>query len=384
MKKYTNLNPAFFTPSGYNDKFYGEDLSFAEYIQQTQKMIAKARADLTPENRDMILAANSPYEFFPSTPETGVKKKYKRAMLMVHGLSDAPFSLMEMGKIFAQNGFFVRGVLLPGHGTVPADLLHVRYEEWVRCVEYGIASLKEIAEEVFITGFSLGGTLAIRHALKNKDLSGLILLAPAFQFATLRVPFYTHYFRYLQYIFPRFKWFFKQPQTDYAKYQTFTVNASIQTMHLMKEAREAIQKNSCQLPIFIAASADDELISPKATFDLFNKNQYPKKQILIYGDRLKYLEKFEGVEVKNSAVPQQHIINFSHACLSVSPHNPQYGIDTDYHDFSHYFGEMPSSEKKIFLGSPTFQTLKKYAIQRLRYNPDFDGMMERILNFFMV
>jgi esterase/lipase len=383
MKEQTSINPAFFQPSGLNDKFHGDGLSFDEYIKQTQQMIAQARVDLTPENSDTIIAANSPYEFFPSTSQAG-RKKYKRAILVTHGLSDSPFMLKDMAHALAQHGFLVRGILLPGHGTVPADLLNVQYEEWERCINYGIHSLKEVADEIYAMGFSTGGALSILHNLTHTDLAGLILVAPALAFTTPLIPFYTHFFQYMQYFSNAFKWFPKQHQTDYAKYETFTVNAAAQVMHLMKKTCQTIQKSSIHIPMFIVTSANDEVISPKAAFNFFNKNKHPKREMLIYGNQFKYLEKFEHVKVRDSVVPEQGIVNFSHICLGVSPNNPYYGINGSYKDFSHYSHRIPphsSLPEKIFLGAPTQRIVRKYILQRLRYNPDFNGMMAEIFAF---
>jgi esterase/lipase len=384
MNKETNLNPKLFIPSGLNERFYADGLSFSEYINQSRQMIEQARLDITSDNRETVIAANSPYEFIPSTLDPSLStmgKKYKRAILMVHGLSDSPFILMDMGKSFSDHGYFVRGILLPGHGTVPGDLLYVDHEDWEQCIQYGVDSLKQVADEVIVVAFSMGGTLCIQHALKKMDLAAIVLLAPALKFTTSKIPVYTSFYKFMQLFSSQFEWFPKNPQTDYAKYETFTVNASNETRHLMRKTRTVIRKKLCELPMFMIMSADDEVISPEAAFEFFQKNKHPKLKMLIYGNRLKHLEKYEDIEVRDSAVPSQNIINFSHLCLSVSPNNAHYGIHGGFKDFAHYPNQTPPPSKEIFLGSPIKHTLHKYTIQRLRYNPDFGGMMERILVF---
>ncbi|MGI9500774.1 MAG: hypothetical protein ACR2P3_12090, partial [Geminicoccaceae bacterium] len=69
------------------------------------------------------VAAVGPFELRP-TPDGGDCKgnadaNYDRGILLIHGLNDTPFSMWDLGSRFAKACYLVRGVLLPGHGTVP-------------------------------------------------------------------------------------------------------------------------------------------------------------------------------------------------------------------------------------------------------------------------
>ena len=70
-------------------------------------------------------------------------------------------------------------------------------------------------------------------------------------------------------------------------------------------------------------------------------------------------------------------------CLPISPDNPHYGINGDYQDFLHYPHAEPPPGKEIVLGACSKENLDRWVIQRLRYNPDFEGMMEKLLGFLM-
>ena len=131
--------------SGLNTRFsFGNDVPFDEYVRKTGQMIEKTRVDINESNRAVILAANIPFELKPDEsnyPRNG-KGRYERGVLLIHGLSDSPYLMKAVARHFQTRGFLVRSILLPGHGTVPGDLLQVTYQEWIRATEYGIYQMK--------------------------------------------------------------------------------------------------------------------------------------------------------------------------------------------------------------------------------------------------
>ena len=133
--------------SGLNTNFaVAEDAPFATYIKETREMMIKARVDVHDDNRDVVLKANMPFELRPdegSFPK-GKDGKYRKGILLIHGLSDSPYLFQPLARHLQKQGFFVRALLLPGHGTVPGDLLGIRYQEWIRAVQY--LSLIHISE----------------------------------------------------------------------------------------------------------------------------------------------------------------------------------------------------------------------------------------------
>lgn len=58
----------------------------------------------------------------PSDPPAG-------AVLLLHGMSDSPYSLRALGKSFNKHGYWVIGLRLPGHGTIPSGLKTLRWED---------------------------------------------------------------------------------------------------------------------------------------------------------------------------------------------------------------------------------------------------------------
>src|SRR5476649_67099 len=110
------------------------------------------------------LAWNAPREWRP----TGVPKG---GILLVHGLGDSPWSFHDVGAKLAEQGFLVRTVLLPGHGTQPADMLDVTLEQWQQVVREQAAILSREVPKVYLGGFSTGANLVLDYAYGHDERS---------------------------------------------------------------------------------------------------------------------------------------------------------------------------------------------------------------------
>jgi len=65
---------------------------------------------------------NRSYESTPATIRGGV--------LLLHGMSDGPYSMRHLVARYERAGYVVIVPRLPGHGTVPAGLLGVKWQDW--------------------------------------------------------------------------------------------------------------------------------------------------------------------------------------------------------------------------------------------------------------
>ena len=106
----------------------------------------------------------------------------RRAALLIHDLGDTPYVLGDLGERLAGHCYLVRAILLPGHGGIPGDLLTVDQRDWRDAVRLGVESLSDVAEEIIVVGFGLGGSLAVDHVMAEPGqgaITALVLLAPA-------------------------------------------------------------------------------------------------------------------------------------------------------------------------------------------------------------
>lgn len=141
--------------------------SFADYQQQTRAWVNGHRAFQTLD-KPTELAWNTPQEWRPvGTPRKGI--------LLIHGLGDSPGSFIDIAPRLARQGFLVRTVLLPGHGTRPADMLNVSVDDWRRVVSEQAQILSREVPELWLGGFSTGANLALEYAMQHQQVNGMLL-----------------------------------------------------------------------------------------------------------------------------------------------------------------------------------------------------------------
>jgi hypothetical protein len=97
---------------------------------------------------------NRSFELTVTEPAGGV--------LLLHGMSDSPYSLRALGESLHQRGYWVVGLRLPGHGTLPAGMKTVRWDEMAAVVRLGMDHLasKIGSRAIHIVGYSTGAPLA--------------------------------------------------------------------------------------------------------------------------------------------------------------------------------------------------------------------------------
>jgi carboxylesterase len=116
--------------------------------------------------------------FFPGGPV---------GILLIHGFTGSPAETRPLGEFLAARGLTVSGVRLPGHGTVPDDLMRTHRREWIAACEAELAALRDRCQTLFVGGLSLGGLLALWLGAQHADLAGLLLLAPGIKVRDWRI-----------------------------------------------------------------------------------------------------------------------------------------------------------------------------------------------------
>ncbi len=373
--------------SGINSRFpFTKDVPFDEYIHKTGEMIAKARVDINEINRDAILNANVPFELKPDESKypRNTNGRYDKGILFIHGLSDSPYHMRAVARHFQARGFLVRSVLLPGHGTVPGDLVNVPCQEWVRATEYGIHQMKLRAENVYMGGFSTGGGLCAREALDDPEIRGLVLFSPAFGIGNpwaFLADFLKIFVNWLG---------GERDDTDIAKYETFAVNGAAQVYRLTREVDAAfLAGKRLAMPVFMALSDDDASVDTKKALRVFrNFVTSPESALILYGawDDKDRKDADSRIVYKNSYFSADRIAGFSHVSIPIPPDDPHYGRNGGYKSCLHYQADREKRmaclhDPNIWLGEITGDNLRKYTLRRLTFNPRYDDMMRDLDRF---
>lgn len=99
--------------------------------------------------------------------------------LLIHGFTGSVSETRPMGEYLAARGLAVHCPLLPGHGTVPEDLTHIRWQDWSEEIESAWTDLQACCETVFVGGLSLGALLTLWLGVEHPEIAGLVPMAPA-------------------------------------------------------------------------------------------------------------------------------------------------------------------------------------------------------------
>ncbi|NTV13789.1 MAG: alpha/beta fold hydrolase [Desulfobulbaceae bacterium] len=369
--------PTRFTPSGRNSTFtFDASQPFASYIAHCRQIILAARTDLDGADREVTLAANLPFELKPDPTAfpAAADGRYHQGIILIHGLSDSPYLMQALGEHFRSRGFLVRAILLPGHGTRPGDLTRVREEDWRRALEYAVMDTRPLTEQLYLAGFSTGGALAVDYALEHPDsLSALLLFAPCLQVKSSGA-------RWASLVGLFRTWLDINDDRDFAKYESFPVNAVVQIVALTERIGRLakIYPERLTLPVFLALSAEDETVASDHTVDFFQSRlTNPASRLLWYsGEHQPPLFPDARITVVGSFLPGRKILSLSHLALTLPADNPHYGSQGDYRSCLHY--PVVSTEyadctagHAAWLGEKTPDNLKTGLLQRLTWNPRF-------------
>ena len=368
-------------PSGLNSRFNADRLAFADYVAHNRDMLVRAHAGSA--NLEKIVDGNAPFELIPPAGfPAGQHKPYRRGVLLTHGLTGSPYLMRHLAGFFQQNGFRVMAVLLPGHGTQPGDLLDTRWQDWIRTVEYGTDRLAEEVDEVYLAGYSIGGTLSVYQSLHDNRVRGLFLFSPAIRITPWAA--FANLHRLYSWLIPSAKWVDILPDRDIYKYESFTKNAAAQTYALTRKLDAQLRLHEIDFPVFAVASEDDITVKTSAIIEFMARASHPSNKLVLYTTEP---EKFplgippERLVLVNSASPAQRILSSAHTAIVVPPEDKHYGVAGEYSNCVHYFPDdmekyeaclrHPEQDRQ---GEITEKNLKAGILRRLMYNPKFAAL----------
>ncbi len=372
---------------------------------------------------------NRSFELSAEKPVGGV--------LLLHGMSDSPYSLRVLGEAFNQRNYWVIGLRLPGHGTAPSGLTTSSWEDMAAAAELAAAHLSsQVGEKpIHLVGYSTGAPLALHYTLNALEEKAaplprsLILVSPAIGIHPLAwlakiknwlsiVPGLEH-----------FAWLSIEPEFDPYKYNSFAANAGAQVHRLTRSVAQRISDWSKQgkldpfPPILIFKSTVDATVSTAAVVDrllkpladhghelvLFDINRFAAKSSLLVSDpgplTARLMEdntlpfgvtlvtnKNPGtLEIIAQRKPPESngisemkplglvwppgVLSLSHVALPFPPDDPLYGQ------------RPPGDNSVLFLGQMELQgergllKISSDWLLRLRYNPFYEFLEKRSLDW---
>jgi alpha-beta hydrolase superfamily lysophospholipase len=256
----------------------------AKIFDDVQREVSRKldAADRVPANRYFEGSPVYPGHFAQDFNRSFVlepKGKPVGAVVLLHGLTDSPYSQRHIAGFYRDQGFVAIVPRMPAHGTVPAALTDVEWEDWMAATRLAVREARsriEPSAPLHLVGFSNGGALALMYALDSigdEKLSRpdrLVLISPmvgitrAARYAGLAG---------LPALLPAFAkaaWLGIVPEFNPFKYNSFPVNGARQSYRLTRDlqariARYAREGKLGQLPpILTFQSLIDFTVSTRA------------------------------------------------------------------------------------------------------------------------
>jgi len=361
------------------------------------------------------------------------------AVLLLHGLSDSPYSMRALGERLNARGFHVVGLRLPGHGTAPAGLLDVHWNDFAAAVRLAARDLTRRVgggKPLHIVGYSMGAALAVEYALsraQGEDLPAvtrMALLSPAIGVSPAAGLAVWQKRAGVLLGVDKLAWTEVVPEYDPYKYNSFTANAGEQMHAITRSIAERLDRVAgsgapAEFPRILAfQSVADATVSTSALIAAFFRSVVPGKHELVLFDINRqadaaalYLPGIADVRqgllsgpplpfdltiiananeqsgrlaavhrtAASGEVTEQDtdlawpsgVFSLSHVALPFAPDDPVYGSG------------RPSSRVRIYLGAVDVRgergvlAVSPANLIRLRHNPFFEFMAQRIERFLL-
>ncbi len=371
-------------------------------------------------NRSFELAADSP----------------QAVVLLLHGMSDSPYSLRHLATRLHAAGAHVLGLRVPGHGTAPSGLVEVSWQDMTAAVRLAVEHLAQQTNNkpLYLLGYSNGGALAVHYVLSSLQderlprVDRVVLLSP--EIGVTPVAKLAIWQARLGHLlgFEKLAWNVILPEYDPFKYGSFAVNAGNVAYQLTREIQQGLSVLEKQdkleyLPPMLAfSSIVDATVSAPALVEglftrlpagghelvLFDINREAEMESLMKSNPTAVIKALQAdperdytlsvVMNKNASShevivrtkdPEEHapadiepglswpedVYSLSHVALPFPADDPLYGEHPDDKLSKLHLGDIALRGEKGVLQIPASDMLRQ------RWNPFYPYVESRVLEF---
>ena len=341
--------------------------SFVAYQRATRTWLKENRV-FVGNHQQAELSYNTPFEIVPENTDTLTK-----GIIFVHGLGDSPWSFIDVAQEFADEGYLVRSLLLPGHGSRPADLITIDIADWSNTVKDQVEIMKAEGIAVSLAGFSTGANLVTTYANHDPDIEALYLFSPAFKSDSS-----------IDFLAPTgalfVDWVFQgdpRNHNNQMKYNAVPLNGFAQYYWSSSKVQKSLANKPFDRPAFLAVTQDDSVVDVEAVLTLFETRFIHESSRLVWFGQEPDTEDNRVIQL-DSLLPSKKISNFSHMSLLYREDNFYYGSNGEYKmcrnstDLEAYDACLNSNDT-WYSAWGYKEAGKSYA--RLTYNPHFELML---------
>ena len=356
-------------------------------------MFDELETEVTGDFGSLPSRYNRESRFYPGSFEQNYNRSYElapeapwAAIVLVHGLTDSPYSVRGVGEIFRDMGVHVVAPRMPGHGLAPSALIEITRLDWTAALRVAIRHARDVVgpdAPMFLGGYSNGGALVTKYTLDSLEDETLetpdqvYLFSPAIGItAFARLASWHTVLAAIPY-FEKFRWESILPEFDPYKYNSFPKIAGHESWMLAREVHEQIQRQEAEgrladmPPILCFQSLDRLLAQAGASYSLtMVTNLSDDSDEVAAWTRLP-----GGGETGRRDLGRRWprgVFSMSHVAVPFPQDDPWYGAGTNGENTLGNIHAM--GERRVLRIPMTF-------FNRLRHNPFFAYVRERIEDF---
>lgn len=297
------------------------DVTLADYLAREERLFVELQERIYEVAEEEGVGLLDRYRKGSPADPTGYSRNWNRTfellpeggaltcgVLLLHGMSDSPYSLRALGETLRREGAHVVGLRLPGHGTAPSGLVEFTREDMDEAVKLAARHLREAvgARPLHLVGYSNGGALAVHYALEALEdealprVDRIVLLSPSIG-VTRAAGLAVWQGRLGHWLgLEKLAWNSIEPEYDPYKYNSFAVNAGDQVYRLTREIGRHLGRLGGtggledMPPILAFQSAVDATVSTPALIEgLFSKLPGDGHELVLFDlNRVAVVEEF--------------------------------------------------------------------------------------------
>ncbi|MBO9520760.1 MAG: alpha/beta fold hydrolase [Nocardioidaceae bacterium] len=183
-------------------------------------------------------------------------------VLLSHGFTGSPASMVPWGQYLAEQGYAVSVPLLPGHGTTWQEMTRTRYDDYYATLEREFETLKARTDAIVVAGLSMGGCLALQLTERRPgEIAGLVLVNPAVA-STNKQLLALPVMQYLVRAFPGIGSDIKKAGAVEHAYDKTPLKPLASMLRAWKQVRADLAKVT--VPVLLFRSAEDHVVDPSS------------------------------------------------------------------------------------------------------------------------
>lgn len=219
-------------------------------------------------------------------------------VLMIHGLSDSPYSFRALSERLHGEGYTVMLLRVPGHGTCPAALAETDFRDWEAAVRVAANDLRKRLPDgspMIAAGFSNGGALTVNYAIQSIEdptlpvPDALLLISPMIGITPLAEV--TRFHKWIAAISgeERAHWSAVNAEIDPYKYSSWPMNASVQAFKMTAQVETGLARLAAEgqmkkfPPVLTHVSAIDATVKISTVLEnLYQRLDREGSELVVY------------------------------------------------------------------------------------------------------